>query len=137
LDPILKANPENERALLTAARISHDRMILAANDQRNDEAIAEARKSVGYLDRFSHLGKLSANESQTSSGLFYDIALLHKNLHLAEDGLRYAQRSIETSRTSPNAHWLLSLGLSMRADLLCLIGDLEGALLAIGEARAT
>lgn len=136
LEPILNANHDNRKALLTAARISRDRMILAGNGQRNDEAIAQARQAIGYLDRFRDLGELTAEESQTASELFYDIALLHKNLYLAEDGIRYAQLSIETSRSSPNSHWRLSLGLSMRADLLRLTGDLEGALLAIREARA-
>jgi tetratricopeptide (TPR) repeat protein len=136
VEPVLHAHPDNRRALLTAARISHDRMILAENDQRSDEAAAEALKAVGYLDRLRDLGKPSASESGAASELFYDIALSHKNLYLVEDGIRYARRSIEYSRSSPNPHLRLSMGLSMLADLLRLSGDLEGALLAIREARA-
>jgi serine/threonine-protein kinase len=134
--PILSANPSNPKALLTAAKISRDRMILAENERRNDEAVAEARRAAACLNRLLDLGELSAAESETASELFYDIALSHKNLHLAEDGIRYARRSIEISRSAPNASLRLSLGLSMLADLLRITGDLEGALGAIREARA-
>jgi tetratricopeptide (TPR) repeat protein len=136
VEPILSANPHNRKALLTAARISHDRMTVADNERRNDEAVAEARKTVGYLDRLLDLGELSSAESDKASELFYEIALFHKNMHLAEDGIRYARRSIEISRSSPNAQLRLSLSLSMLADLLRLTGDLEGALAAIKESRA-
>jgi tetratricopeptide (TPR) repeat protein len=75
-------------------------------------------------------------ESETVSELFYDVALSHKNQHLAEDGIRYARRSAEIARQAPHAELRRSLALSMLADLLRLTGDLEGALLAIREARA-
>jgi serine/threonine protein kinase/tetratricopeptide (TPR) repeat protein len=136
LEPVLKANPDNRKALLTAARISHDRMIVGENERWNEEAVAQARKAVGYLDRLLALGQLSPAESEPVSELFYDMALTHKNLHMPEDGIRYARRSVEASRSSPNAGLRLSMSLSMLADLLRFTGDLEGALLAIREARA-
>jgi tetratricopeptide (TPR) repeat protein len=88
------------------------------------------------LDRLLALGELSAAESEVASELFYNIALAHKNMYMAEDGIRYAQLSIETLRSSPDAQLRRSLALSMLADLLRITGDLEGALLAIREARA-
>ncbi len=136
VDRVLRTNPAYRKALLIAGRISHDRMILAENDRRNEEAVAAARKAVTHLEKLLSLGELSAPESEMVSESFYDIALSHKNLHLPFEGIRYARRSIETSRSSPNAQLRRSLALSMVADLLRLTGDLEGALLAIREARA-
>jgi serine/threonine protein kinase len=135
VEPIVNANPANRKALLTAARISHDRMVLAENASRNGEAVAEGRRTVAHLNRFVELGEPSPAEREIISELYYGVALSHKNQYLAEDGIRYARRSIELSRSSPNA-LRLSLGLSMLADLLRLTGDLEGALAAIREARA-
>ena len=136
LKPILSANPNNRKALLTGARISHDRMVLLENGRRGAEALAESRTAIGYLDRLRTLGNPSAAESQLTSELFYNIALSRKNLHLADEGIHYAQRSIESARTAANAEWRLSLGLSMLADLFRLTGNLEAALKSVREARA-
>lgn len=137
VEPLLSESLDNRKALLTSARISHDRMILAETSQLKDEALMHARKAVGQLDRLSGLGKLSEAESQTASELFYNVALAHKNLYLLDDGIRYARRSIEMSRFLPNTQLRLSLGLSLLADFLRLTGDLEAALQAIREARVT
>ncbi|MCC6862806.1 MAG: protein kinase [Bryobacterales bacterium] len=135
VEPILKARPDHRKALLTAARISHDRMVLTENERRSREAVREARSAAAYLDRLVELGPLSAAESDTASELFYNIALSHKNQRLPVDGIRYARRSIEVSQSSPNASMRQSLALSMLADLLRYTGDLEGALQAVREAR--
>ena len=132
VQPILSAQPDNRKALLTGAKISHDRMILAANDRRNGEVAAEAQETVRRLERLLELGGLPAADSDKVSELFYDVALTYKNLHFAEDGIRYARRSIETARLPLR----LSLGQSMLADLLRMTGDLDGALAAIRSARA-
>ena len=97
--------------------------------------MAESRTAIGYLDRLRNLGNPSAAESQLTSELFYNIALSRKNLHLADEGIHYAQRSIESARTAANAEWRLSLGLSMLADLFRLTGDLEAASSRSREAR--
>jgi tetratricopeptide (TPR) repeat protein len=137
VEPVLRRNPHHRHALLTAARISHDRMIVAENDRRRSDAVARARQAAGYLERLLELGSLSAGESETASELFYNIALSQKNMHLLEDGIRFARRAIETSRSLPTAQLRLSLALSMLADLLRFTGDLDGALAAIREARVT
>jgi tetratricopeptide (TPR) repeat protein len=134
--PVLSADPDNRKALLTTAKISHDRMMIAESERRNEEALAQAREAVRYLDRLQARGELSAAESDTAAELFHNIALLHKNHHLPDDAIRYARRSIELSRSSPDAEVRLSEALSMLADLLRLTGDLDGALLTIREARA-
>jgi hypothetical protein len=136
VEPVVRESPQNRKALLTAARISHQRMMLAENESRNAEAVAEARRTAEHLERLLALGELSAKESETVSELYYDIALSQKNQHRAENGIRYARRSADVARWAPHAELRRSLALSMLADLLRLTGDLEGALLAIREARA-
>jgi tetratricopeptide (TPR) repeat protein len=137
MEPVLRGDPHDRRALLTAARISHDRMIVAENDRRYDDAVALARQAAGYLDALLELGTLSDSEGETASELFYNIALSQKNLHLLEEGIRFSRRAIDTARSSPKSQLRLSLALSLLADLLRWTGDLDGALGAIREARAT
>jgi serine/threonine protein kinase len=137
VEPVVSASPDNRQALLTAARISHHRMILAENQNRNSEAVEEGRRAAAHLERLLEVGPLSPAESEQVSELFYEIALSSKNQHLTQDGVRFARRSVEIARSSPNAALGRSLALSMLADLLRLGGDLEGALQAIREARAS
>lgn len=52
VDSVLAAEPRNRTAMLREAQIAHDRMILARFNARYDEAIAFARKSAAWLERF-------------------------------------------------------------------------------------
>ena len=135
LKPILAADPKNRRALLLGAKISHDAMVLAASDRRRDATAREARDSVAYLERLMKPPGLSPTESATASELFYEIALAQKNLNLAGEAIRNAERSIEAARTSPTPDLRLSFGLSLLADLFRITGDLEAAAATIGESR--
>jgi tRNA A-37 threonylcarbamoyl transferase component Bud32/tetratricopeptide (TPR) repeat protein len=135
LKPILAAGPKNRRALLLAAKISHDAMVLAASDRQRDATAREARDSVAYLERLMEPPGLSSTESATVSELFYEIALAQKNLNLAGEAIRNAERSIEAARTSPTPDLRLSFGLSLLADLFRITGDLEAAVATIGESR--
>ena len=135
LKPILTADSKNRRALLLGAKISHDAMVLAASDRRRDATAREARDSVAYLERLMEPPGLSATESATASELFYEIALAQKNLNLAGEAIRNAERSIEAARMSPAPELRLSLGLSLLADLRRITGDLEAAVAIIGESR--
>ena len=78
---------------------------------------------------------LSPTESATASELFYEIALAQKNLNLAGEAIRNAERSIEAARTSPTPDLRLSFGLSLLADLFRITGDLEAAAATVGESR--
>jgi serine/threonine protein kinase len=136
VNPILTAQPGNREALLAGARISHDRMIVAEAEHLTDKTVAEARKTVGYLDRLMEGGSLSRAEAEPASEFFYQIALTHKNLHLFDEGIRYSRRSIEISRSLRNSASRVSLGLSMLADLYRLTGEPERALHTIREAQS-
>lgn len=135
IEPGLKANPNNRKALFAAANVSHDRTVLAEADQRHDEATIEARKTVAYLERLLVMRPLSAAESEIASALFYDLGIAYKNLHLLDDAVHCANRSIEISRSLVNAQFRLSLATSLLADLLRLSGRLDEALQAVRESR--
>ncbi|MCU1336179.1 MAG: serine/threonine protein kinase [Bryobacterales bacterium] len=137
LEVVLKVVPRDRKALLLSAEVAHDRMILANTDHRNEEALTEARKAAARLDTLLNLGPASPPERGTAATLFSNIALAHKNLRLYDDAVRYARRAIETARSSPSAGTRYGDGLSIIADSLRYSGDLEGALQAILEARAS
>ena len=135
--PLLHAKPSDRKVLLMAARISHDRMIRAENDRANTEAVAQARSAVEYLDRLMKLGDLSFVDHESVSELYYDVALSNKNQHRLEDGIRSAQRAVDTARWSQNPALRRSMSFSMLADLLRRSGDLEGAVAGIRKARTS
>lgn len=133
--PVLAENPNHRRALLTAARIHHDRMILAETERRREDALAEAGKSIGYLDRLLRRGDVQDAEREAASEIFYHMGLSYKNVDRAQEGIGFVRRSIETAREMRDGHLRLCMGWSLLADLLRITGDLEGALAAIREAR--
>ena len=135
VEPVLIAHAGNRQALLTAAKISHDRMTIAETDRRTEEAVAQAHKTVGYLERLLSGGEVSAAERETASEFYYDVAVAHKNMHYYNASLPYVQRSIDIGRTLPNGALRVGLGLSLLADLRRLTADLEQALTTIREAR--
>src|SRR5262249_50802881 len=81
LDPVLKAAPQNRKALLASARISTERMHLAYFDHRREEALAHAGKAELRMDTLAGLGKTSLSESETlaASQILNNIALGQKN----------------------------------------------------------
>jgi tetratricopeptide (TPR) repeat protein len=135
VEPVLRFRPGDREALLSAATISHDLMVIAETERRKDEALAKAGKAVEHLERILEIGGLSAAQAETVCDSFYQIAVTHKNLNQFEDGIRFSRRSIEISRSLPEGGFRSSRGLSILADLLRLTGDVEGALQAIAEAR--
>src|SRR5258708_1984376 len=50
---VLKSQPSNRAAILKAAEIARDRMTIAWQRSRHDEALAFARKSAEWLDKFN------------------------------------------------------------------------------------
>jgi serine/threonine-protein kinase len=137
LDSVVAGSPQNRQALLALAEVAAGRMDLAQDSHHHDEALAQARQGVAHLDALIALGNLSESEKNKAGGLFANIALLFKNLHLYQDSVRYARRSIELSQSGPEAAGAVAFELSVIADSLRLSGDLEGALEAIRQAENT
>ncbi|MBS1829658.1 MAG: protein kinase [Acidobacteria bacterium] len=135
VEPVLHYHPNHRRALLTAARIHHDRMILAETERRTEDAVTEAAKSLAYVDRLLASPELQDSEREAISEFLYHVALSFKNVNRAPQAIAYARRSIDTAERLSDPHQRLCMGWSLLADLLRITGDLEGALAAIQQAR--
>ncbi len=136
LGKILGNPPLSRKALLLAAEVSVNRMILANTGHRHEETLIEARKAAARLDSALGMGPASPAEIGTGVRVFSDIALAYKNEHRYDDAARYARRAIALARSSPSPNVRTSMVLSVLADALRFSGDLEGAYQAIRQARS-
>jgi tetratricopeptide (TPR) repeat protein len=135
METVLAARPNSRQALLRSADIAHDRMILAQDQHRRGDALAFARKSADRLDAFLRGGDAGEAERAAASSIFSNIAQAYVNMHLYQDAIPYAQRTVDLARPFPSTRRQLSGGLSLLANALRYQGDLEKALQAIQEAR--
>jgi tetratricopeptide (TPR) repeat protein len=136
IEPVLAADPKNRKALLTLAGISQGLTSLAnQNPNREDQAVAQARKTVAHLDALLALGSLSEAEIRETARLFHNTAQSYRNLHRHDDALVYIRKATEMGRSLPATDDTLPVGLSLLADFTRISGDLEGAMQAIGEAK--
>ena len=136
LDSVLRTSPHDRKALFLYADVSESRMILADTNHRREDTLKQARNAARYLDNVLSLGPASPSELKSASGIFSNVALALKNLHLYQDSARAARRSIEIGSSPPQAQINLADPFSVLADSLRFAGDLEGALQAIREARS-
>ena len=56
IQSVLRAQPGNRIAMLRAAQVAHDQMILARFKSRGEDAFEDAKKSAAWLDKF-HAGQ--------------------------------------------------------------------------------
>lgn len=136
VESVLRSSPENRAALLASAAIAHDRMILAQSDHRRAEALAYANKASERLEALLGHGDAQPAEIVDASLYYKNIAQAQMNMHRFEDAVRYARRAIDISRSVNAAAGHRGSALSIVANALRQMGDLDGALKAIREARA-
>ncbi len=135
IEKVLASRPRDARALMTAAALAQDRMILAQTEGRNDDALKHAQRSAERLDTLLRLQDVSEERRQNAGVAYENIALAHMNMHRYQDAVRYSRLGVDLSRGSPSARRGLANGLSLLGNALRYEGDLEGALQAIREAR--
>jgi tetratricopeptide (TPR) repeat protein/tRNA A-37 threonylcarbamoyl transferase component Bud32 len=135
IETVLRSRPQNRSALLRAGVIAHDRMILAEEEHRRSDALAQAERAAARLDAFLLRADAPEIERKEAVAAYVNLALARVNMHLYEDAIRYARRSVELARPIPSAQSTVGGGLSILANALRYQGDLEGALQAIQEAR--
>jgi serine/threonine protein kinase len=82
IEGVLAASPQERKALFLAAKIDHDRLVLADDNHGWDAIPSLTRKITERLDPFLANGKVSASERREASRIFANIALAYKNLHL-------------------------------------------------------
>ncbi len=138
IEMVLASRPQSRRALLSSAVVARDRMILADEEARRTDALAYGKKSAERLDVFLSGGNARESELDEAAGIYASIAQDCNNMHLFDEGVRYARRSVEIARSLPpgeRAGIRLSSGLSLLANALRYQGDFDTALQAIREAR--
>jgi tetratricopeptide (TPR) repeat protein/tRNA A-37 threonylcarbamoyl transferase component Bud32 len=135
IEPVLKAQPRSDSALLDSAQIAHDRMILASSERRRSDALLRAGEAADRLDKLMSQPSPSEALRSDAAHLYGNIALAYMNMHRDDDAIRYAGRTVELARPIPSSQSVLAGGLSILANSLRSKGDLEGALGAIQEAR--
>ena len=136
VDMVLARRPRDPRALHRAAETAQDRMIIADTEGRRDDALAHARVAAAYAEAFLGLGSASQQELNDMAGLFGNLAVGHVNMHLYDDGARFARRQVAIARTHGLNPRIAAFGLSVLANALRSQGDLDAAVIAIRDARA-
>lgn len=128
----LVSQPANRIALLRAAQIAHDRMLLSRYQGGRQEETAEfAKQSAAWMERLNPgIGDRSDGPSIMITFSNVADALRRQGQH--EDALRIVHRGSEFAR-AVNSQAYLGLFLKTSAQVLQDKGDLEEALKAIRE----
>jgi tetratricopeptide (TPR) repeat protein len=134
VEQILRRRPGDGAALVRAAEIAHDRMIVADSEGRNADALVFVNQTVERMERVLRDPVLAAAQVDRTIVLYGNVATACVNLHRSDDGVRYARRTLEISRKAGTPDRIMA-GLSILANALRVQGELESALAAIREAR--
>src|SRR5579864_2945129 len=136
LDPIVAADPHNRYAIYLSANAAHDRVIVADAAGQPEQVIAGALKVRERFDQLGRLGNLTRKEINAATYIYGDLAEHHIRLHRFEDAIRYARAGIEISRTDSTIAGPRAETFSVLATAIKYVGDFQGALEAIREARS-
>jgi tetratricopeptide (TPR) repeat protein len=102
IDSVLAVQPGSRPALLRAAQIAHDRMILAADGHHNDDALRFAQTCLERIDRYLKTGTLNASsdrlEAQQVIIALINVANRYMNADRFDDSLQVSARAIEIAR---------------------------------------
>ena len=133
---VLAATPSRPDALLLAAEIEQDRMILASTEQRDGDVLAAGRECAMRLDALIESRRASPDQAKDAARIYVNVGQANMNAHRFEDAARYVRRGIELSRSASPAPEYRAVALSLLANVLRYTGDLDGALQSITEARS-
>jgi tetratricopeptide (TPR) repeat protein/predicted Ser/Thr protein kinase len=135
LDPIVAADPHNRYAIYLSANAAHDRASSGIAAGWPEEVIAGGLKVRERFDQLVRLGNLTRKEINAATYIYGDLAEDHIRLHRFQDALTYARAGIEISRTDWTIAGPRAQTFSQLATALKYLGDFQGALEAIREAR--
>ena len=136
IDSVLAGRPGDRTALLRAAQIAHDRMVLAGDQRHDADALKYARKAQGRLNEFLHVAALNEKsdraESQQVIIAFINIANRYVLARELDDAVQACTRAIDIARATG---WPVQAG---AAEMVLAMarreqGDLDGALLAASD----
>ena len=131
IQSVLAVQPANRTALLRAAQIAHDRMILARLNSRYDDAVALARKSAAYLARFN-AGKRDEPEATAVLTTYMNVAQQLEIEEHYDESLPLCRRGLDLSYAYGKPSWAGNF-LWVSAELYQRRGDLDEALQNIRE----
>ena len=132
---VLTRDKANRHALLTSARIAHDRMAIATVERNLPVAFEQARIVGQRLESLIRQRALAPGEVGPIAYLYGNVAISYNNGHHFPDGIRAARRAIEISRGVAPARYYYYMALGALSSGLRWTGDLGGALDAAREHR--
>jgi tetratricopeptide (TPR) repeat protein len=128
---VLISQPANRTALLRSAQIAHDRMLLARFNGHPDEALAFARKSAEWLEKF-HAGKSDQSEAVAIMSTYLNVADQYQSEQQLDDALRLCSRASDLAQAFDDPSRLGNF-LWVAAQVFQDRGDLDEALKDIRE----
>jgi serine/threonine protein kinase len=128
VDFVLKVDPRNRKALFIAATVAHDRMVLASEQNRREEAVSWAHKASELIERFMSLGNVDPNDVYSMGYFEQNVANCSDDARHFADGLRASQRALGIIEPVASAHRLRGSALNALAFARWQTGDLDGAL---------
>lgn len=129
VDSVLKVDPTNRRGLFIAATIAHDRMVLADELHRGDEAISWADKASKRVESFMNLGNIDLKDTYSMGYFATNVAFSYDDNRHFGDALRAGQRALDIIPPVALAHpGLRAAILESSALARWQTGDLDGAL---------
>lgn len=137
IDSVLALQPANRTALLRAGQIAHDRMILAGDAHRDQEALRFARTALDRLNQYLGAAPLNAEsnhlEAQQVILAMINIGNRYMKAGQPEEAIRICERAIGIANAT---NWPTQAG---AASIVVAMahrerGELDEALAAIREA---
>ncbi len=131
---VLHAQPENRQALLRAAQIAHDRMVLAESRRPNTPALPLARQSEAWLQRYLRSGPVDGPRTDVEAVVIVgmNVAYWYSQQDLADDSVRLLRQTAGIAKATNQPQQVGAIQINV-ARTLRRGGNLEGALAAIQE----
>ena len=138
IESVLAAQPDNRTAFVRMAQIAHDRMILASERRADDESLALAQRSAGWLERYLGSGPLEPSEAEQVTIALNNVSNQLRLRRRLDEALRMVRRGIELARPIESRALQLQVGglLIGSARTQRDLGAVEDALIDIREAAA-
>jgi hypothetical protein len=128
-------DPGNREALWLLANVAHDRAVTAYAERSSEQVLLYSPKPVERFARLAQLGNMTRREINAATYIYGDLAEVHIALHRFADAVRYARLGIEFSRDIASIPGPRGQAFNMLAGALMYMGDYQGALEAVQEAR--
>ena len=113
-------------------QIAHDRMLLARLNGRSEQALAFARSSADWLEKF-RAEKTDAPEASSILNTYFNVADQHMLGQQDQEALRLCSRGVQICRVLENKSYV-GMFIEVSAEVLRRRGDLDEARKQIQEA---